>query len=443
MKGQQIDYKVVNEFIDAWIVADIQDVKDDQFQIEYSYWKLNNDDDERVFVDEKKWINSKTDILSKLYSHTIEYLTLAQPPNLEWSLPSPILYTETLTEREYIIISGNACQDDLDQDLGIYKYDILNNTFSTITEYPDKFKPNHFIHWIQPNTDNLFIFENKHFQDIGIYNLKENIWDISKAQKDRNINYYGSSPDNPYDVTYLEPMECSIITVPSEPNKLHIFGWDEALEETSHVIFDIDNNTFQRVRVFYGICRSYCYYIESQKKFIYIAHCTDPEGHGQDEKKEKEIGIYFRNITGDTVEWNLIANLPDNVHEFMSILAYDQILVLFEYKTFQIWCFDLIHLEWFQSHKWLMHDLRPDDIVKTSDNFIHAIQIGSKDAQGFDSKQIRFRLMDIIPQGLIELHRNKYFNLIAGYFRTQTLKYNIYFSDDLICLLLQYYPIFF
>ena len=65
----------------------------------------------------------------------------------------------------------------LEEDLGIYRYDIQNNTFDTMTEYPDKFKPNLFMHWIQPNTDNLFIFQNKHFQDIGVYNMKCNKWD--------------------------------------------------------------------------------------------------------------------------------------------------------------------------------------------------------------------------------------------------------------------------
>ena len=64
------------------------------------------------------------------------------------------------------------------------------------------------------------------------------------------------------------------------------------------------------------------------------------------------------------------------------------------------------------------------------------------EANGWDSKQIRFRLMDIIPRGLIALHSDKYFKLIAGYLRDKANKYNIYFSQDLITLLLEHYPIF-
>ena len=171
--------------------------------------------------------------------------------------------------------------------------------------------------------------------------------------------------------------------MPSKPNELHIIGWDEASEETHHVIFDMNKNTFTKIREFCGICRSFCHHIISENKLIYIANCTHPKQHGQDEEKkgeqqkEKEIGIYELDTLDDKIEWKFITKLPENVHVFTPIMGYDQILFLFEYNTFEIWCLDLVHLKWFKSHKYcFINDIRSIDLVKTSDNYIHAIQIG-------------------------------------------------------------------
>ena len=110
MKRQGIDYRIINENVDAWIVASIEDVKEEELKIKYSYWTW--EDDEWGKIEKEEWINGKNERLSALHSHTIKYVTLAAPPKLAWDIPPPILYTDTETQREFIIISGNAEEEE-------------------------------------------------------------------------------------------------------------------------------------------------------------------------------------------------------------------------------------------------------------------------------------------------------------------------------------------
>eukprot|EP01084_Bolivina_argentea_P261318 441542_1 len=437
-RGQRLDLKLSDK--ELWLVSYIDDIKQNEIKMKYSYNMWDTTENENIAITKHEWLSTNDTRLSPLHSHTIEYITLdAKPPALSWSMPIPICYN-----KKQIIITANAAEDEK-KDTGLWSYDIDKNTYLKLSDFPDTFKPDHYTHWIQPNTDNLFIFQNKHFQNFAIYNIKNNTWDLSHVKINDSCMVYAKSKENTNFCTFMEPVDCALTVVGNSINNLHIIGWDEVIEETQHVIFNISTNQFRKVRQWYGICKSTFHYIKSQNKLLYIANCTDPDGHGNtdeqvDHSREKEIGIYFINTLDDEIEWKLFTKLPDNVHDFQSLIGYEQILFLFENQTDEIWCFDLVYNKWFKSHKSFMNTFRSLDVITTAlDNYVHCIQIGKLQENEFESVHIKFRLEQIIPQSLIRLHNNKYWKLVIGYLKHAAVPY---LSNDLKQLIFKYYPIF-
>ncbi len=152
-----------------WTVCSIIDNEENKVKIKYSYYFDNNND--TLEAQREEWLDVESHRLSPLHSHTIDYVELADPPITTYAGPKHIIYTDSSTNKEYIVKIVGAAEDDKENH-GIWFYETDVNKWFKISSFPDWFQPEMFNHHVQSNSDNLlYIFEDK-FQELASYDIK-------------------------------------------------------------------------------------------------------------------------------------------------------------------------------------------------------------------------------------------------------------------------------
>ena len=104
---------------------------------------------------------------------------------LKYIYPKPNYYVDSITSKEYIIISTNS--NESNDKSGIYSYDIQNRIYLKLTSYPKNFSMESHTHCLDINTMNLYLFFGAKC-NFGIYNIKYNKWDIKINVHKKEIN---------------------------------------------------------------------------------------------------------------------------------------------------------------------------------------------------------------------------------------------------------------
>eukprot|EP01084_Bolivina_argentea_P274604 468103_1 len=495
-----------------WTVCSIIKKKGNEIKIKYACY-IDHDHNETEEVEQQEWLNVESHRLSALHSHTIDYTELADPPISRYAGPKDVVCIDPSTNKEYIVKIVGPAEDNKENN-GIWFYETDANKWFKISSFLDIFQPEAFIHHIQPNSDNLYIFEDR-FQEIAIYNTTNHEWNVdirdimvycdcgTKMHRIQAKNAYNNTDSvycdrcddmgdsealvssvfhcpkghdanhmDGYDlctfcawkrrikekdsVCFMEPWSCCIVSAMSD-EEIHIIAIDQdygcqeydGSGETEHVTFNLKTKKFTKHKTFYGICQSALFWIESQHKLIHVASCTDPVNHRKDNIDYSELGLYSADICNDLIggnineiTWKLLTKLPNNVYHFDCVIGYNHILFLFEHDTKEIWCYDLLHLQWRKSHKSFLYTSGSLELIATRNNCVNAVHstwINDKKM----GKYIKFHLRDIVPSSLEALYYDKYSGIVYGYLENITRRYNLYHvANDIKQMIFQYYPIF-
>eukprot|EP01084_Bolivina_argentea_P089658 161733_1 len=336
--------------------------------------------------------------------------------------PYPVYYNNQ------IIVS--ICVNDADPP-GIYSYDINNNTYNKIADYPNDLQPNQSGLAIDKIHHELYIVSGVTEPLFAVYSLLTKQWKVHKSSNTVKIEYpesfYACSPIDHLYFLGVKDQQLQGMQYSRETGQFTDITQTFPLElEDTKMIFDEQR---QMVMLFGG-----------------TVHTADIQLTDQFTSPTTYLDTIWYYDTNKDDQWlKCGVKLPIvPQEEYKVVYAFGSIVFMLYFNDKErlnennIFCLELNTQKWYKSHLRIPVKLCGGDVVKTDDNYIHIISYW-----GSSKSHVRINLYDMIPPELFEFYAKYYANIIFGYVRINIEnKFNCHVSNDLKYLIAKYYDNF-
>eukprot|EP01084_Bolivina_argentea_P020227 37631_1 len=396
-KPEQLNLRVKNQIDvrwtdDLWYIAIIIDINNQQIKIHYQCEGDDNTSDE--------WINKTSNRIAKLnrYTHVNHIISIMYTDDdslLSVSIEltnCPIKYPATKAiyykhnEHEYILYCVNQIQS-------IYRYDIKNNNWDKLSDYPSNFHPlEKEAICFNKTKSKVYLFSLSSIESTGTmatYNVQKDTWNLKKCMGASTYDDSGSC--NP----------CSACFIEYPQQTIHLF----CLQTHWKIIDDGSKDECNAILLSdfpMGFFLNGTIWCDEFQALIMIAIQTNKSG---------KHPVCFCKITQPNqsqYNWQFYGSTAifDNRISFELILAFKHILFVFTpiiycgSTEYNLWCVDLLYHQKFWVAK--VDNLSSiASIIKTDDNYLHYI-----DSTGIKTDEMHYKisLFDLIPLELNDLY---------------------------------------
>ena len=147
---------------------------------------------------------------------------------------------------------------------------------------------------------------------------------------------------------------------------------------------------------------------------------------GRNDKLKIEL-LDLENDSLELMDYHQIEGRHDlrGDYEFDVILAFENIVAIFDFQALEIWCHHLLDNKSYkslyqipESMEYSNYEYVQSCVVKAGNNYAHILNFASGD-------HIKIDLHKLMPKGLLKSHREYYQPLIMGYLREKENENNI------------------
>eukprot|EP01084_Bolivina_argentea_P183887 317258_1 len=358
------------------------------------------------------------------------WISLSQPPGFPGLLPTPTYYRSTQDNKEYFIITPHYANSSW-----VYQYNMTSDTFVKWMKYPSLFEPNCHGSALDIPTRKLYLYCG-YSQHFGILDIEKKQWDI-KWNKDCKLTKQNQANFN---IPAISKVSSCYLPLPID--EIHLFGQNNDCGETQHLKYDKTAQKFIALKnmltIDVTIQRPKMVWVKHQNMLMVFG--------GYNDKIDYLDTIYVCNIDENTTEyeWKIFEKkLPShNKNKFEVIVAFETIIIVVYFgkgmkknDRDEIWCLDLLSNTWIKSEV-KSPCSKASHLVQTPYNYLHCIRFT------LSAEHYKIKLCELIPSEFYKMYSKRYLILISGYCKQHSIQYDNDIPDDIVKLLLKYYPMF-
>ena len=333
---------------------------------------------------------------------------LAATPKLGGNYPKLVYYYSAQQDKEYLILTPHHMNTTC-----VWGYDIKENKFSILCQYPDNFGPNCHGDILIPNTNQLY-FLCGHNKNVGILNLETLDWSIKNYDHDDSINV---------------PNDCSnpsILYIPDAEIPIHIIS-----VECKIWTYDFRKSIFSPFKdqppqtEWSGNCPM-ALYLNYYKKFVIFY------------ENERNALCYDMSKSTETNEWYHFCDFPPDEtmrrsHSLVTTAFDGRIIILVEHQRHgkqkdrkgTFWFLDVDQKKWYKSDTTNDFDFIIPQMIKR-EHLLYVINCSTKQFYCID-------LLKVIPPCLMEKCTKRIYAIINGYLSGITQRQDI--PKDIVSLI--------